>query len=237
MKKSLRFISVLLFSIGTLLGVGFFGATTWADVESTFYGFARYGKRATTALHCPLVVTTQEIGTITFGLHNSSERSIQPTVRFQASSEGVFRDESTSLPLEPGETGHLQWEVSSENVDLERFIFAKVFTFASYPLTDVEQTCGILVLDLPILNGQQVTILTLVVSFACLSGGIALWIRANSPLREKSLDTARAMGTLLVTIIVGLVSILLAWWLLGILTFMVAILLIGVIIANTIQSR
>ena len=233
----LRTLSIFLFSIGVLAGLAFFALATWADVESIFYGFNRYGKEMTSSMHCPILITRTESATISAVFKNSADQTVSPTVRFQASNIGVFRTETTRLSLEPGQREKIYWTVSTEDMVLDRFIFAKIFTFAYYPIKDVEQTCGILVLDLPGFTGMQVTWFSIAVSLAGLVAGITLWSAANRPLKYRSLEAMRAMFTLAATVILGFISAFLAWWLLGILLSVLALILAGVIIGSFVTAE
>lgn len=233
MKNSaLRALSILVFSLGVLIGMALFIAATWADVESVFYGFNSYGNELTNTMRCPYIITSDETGSITASFKNTSDQLIRPTVRFQASSFGAFRIETTRMQLEPGQTQVVEWTVSEENMVLDRFIFANFYTFASYPLEDVEQTCGIIMLDLPGISGSLVTYGAVALSLLAMAGGIALWYAANKPLRNRSTEVLRAFYTLASVVVLGLVSIAFAWWPVGIILSALSLILVGVIIGN-----
>ncbi len=232
----LRIFSIIIFSVGVLVGMALFIAGTWADVESVFYGFTRYGNKITSSMHCPVLIARAETATITATFKNTTDQLVRPTVRFQASNVSLFRTETARLSLEPGQEERLEWTVSSDDMVLDRFIFAKIFSFASYPIRDVEQTCGILVLDLPGLTGGQLTAAAIAVSLIGLVCGSALWAVAHKPLKDRSQEAMRAMITLTVTIALGMVSVWLAWWLLGVLLAALCLILTGVIIANIFQA-
>ncbi|MBI4733036.1 MAG: hypothetical protein HY781_13095 [Chloroflexi bacterium] len=233
---ALRTLSIIIFSFGVLAGMAFFVGATWADVESVFYGFNRYGNEMTSSMRCPVLITRTEPGIITATFKNTTDQLIRPTARFQASNVGAFRTETSRMSLEPGQEQTLEWTVTSDDMVLDRFIFAKIFTFASYPMKDVEQTCGILVLDLPGLTGGQIAIIVIAVSLAGLVGGSALWSVAHRPLKDHSMEAMRAMLTLTATVVFGLVSTLFAWWLLGVLLSALSLILVGVIIGNFVST-
>lgn len=234
---ALRTLSIIIFSIGVLTGMAFFVGATWADVESVFYGFNRYGNKLTSAMHCPVLITRDETGTVTATFKNTADQLVRPTVRFQASNIGTFRTETSQLSMEPGQEQTVEWTVTSADMVLDRFIFAKIFTFASYPMRDVEQTCGILVLDIPGLTGKQITIAFLAVGLVGTCAGSALWSAAHKPLKDHSLEAMRAMITLIATVALGLVSTLFAWWLLGVLLSALSLILVGVIIGHFLSAN
>jgi hypothetical protein len=232
----LNVLSILLFSIGVIAGTAFVLCATWADVESFFYGFNQYGNKITSTMHCPILMTDEETGVITASFKNTTNQLIRPTVSFQASSEWAFRTLTNVLSLEPGQSETLQWEVTKNDLALNYFIFAQIATFSSYPMKDVEQTCGIMVLDLTGITGKQLTIYAIIVSLAGLVVGCLLWNVAHHPLRYRFLDAMRAMLTISVVVLAGIVSVFLAWWPLGILLLVLTLILIGVIVGNFLQK-
>ncbi len=232
-----RVLAALLFSLGALTGAALFITTNWADVESMLYGFPRYGNKSTFAMRCPLVVTTGETGMVAFTFENDSDVLLRPTVRFQVSNPGPFRLISERLELQPGESHPLQIAVYPQDAVLNRYIFVKMYTFATYPVRQVEQTCGILLLDLPTLTGRQIVLYGLVVALVGMSLGTALWILSNQPLKERALDISRAMVALGVAISLGLLAVWWAWWLPGLVLTAVTILLIGAILGSLLQNH
>ncbi len=232
-----RFLAVLLFSLGALTGAALFIVSNWADIEAMLYGFPRYGNKITFDMQCPLVITTGETGVITYTFENDSQVLLRPTVRFQVSNPGPFRLVSERLELQPGESQALQIEVFPDDAVLNRYIFVKMYTFATYPIRQVEQTCGVLLLDLPALTGRQVVAIGVAAALLGMPLGLGLWVSSNRPLTGRALEAARAMGTLGVAVVLGLLAVLLAWWLLGLIMTAITILLIGAILANLVQTH
>jgi hypothetical protein len=235
-KTAVRIFTVLLFSIGVLTGAALLFAATWADVESVFYGFDRFGNKATSAMHCPVIMAEDESGEIVVRYKNKTDQPIRPSLRLQISSRSLFREESARMSLNPGESETLRWEVTRGDLAIERFIFVKLFSFASYPQRDIEQTCGILVLDLHGFTGSQVLVGTISISLVGMLSGCALWSLVNRPMRDRALDASRAMVTLTVTVSLGIATVLLASWPLGIMLSALSLLLTGVILGFFIQS-
>lgn len=240
MKKNrliFRILGALVFAAGFLAGAGLFVASTWADVEAAQYGFARYGKAPTSALRCPMLVTGTGYGAATFLYENTSDRSIRPSVRFQASGLASFDEENYRLELAPGQSQQVRMELDAGNIVLGNYIFVKVFTFASYPLRDVEQTCGMLYLDLPQVSGAAVVAVGMIASLAGMAFGLATWSLANRPIRGRAADARRAMVVMGLAVLFGFASALLGWWMLGVVLSVLTILLAGVVIGNALLGR
>lgn len=239
MNKSRRFLRVLgifSFSIGALLGMAFFISATWADVESILYGFVKFTNHSTSAMRCPAFVTGDETGVVSVRIRNTTGRVWRPTLRVVTSNRGLMTPRIERLSFEAGESRRVQWELAPENVVLGRFIFVKMYLYAAYPLPDREQSCGILVLDLPGLTGSQVTLAAIVTSLALMLAGDWLWLAANRPLKKRTLDVMRAMIVLTAAVAGGILSVLLASWVMGILLGVIAILLVGVMLGSAVQS-
>lgn len=235
-KTAARIFTILLFSIGVLLGLALLYVATWADVKSIFYGFDRFGNKATSSMHCPVIIDEGESGEITVRYKNKTDQPIRPTLRLQASGPTVFREETARLSLKPGESERIRWEVTKNDLALDHFIFVKFFSFGSYPQRDIEQTCGILVLNLHGFTGRQILITTIVLSLVSMSGGCVLWSLAHRSLRDRSLEASPAMVTLTITVSIGIASVLLAMWLLGIMLSALSLILTGVILGFFLQS-
>ncbi len=100
-KTAVRIFTVLLFSIGVLTGLALLFAATWADVESVFYGFDRFGNKATSAMHCPVIMAEDESGDIVVRYKNKTDQPIRPSLRLQVSSRSLFRERVRALVARP----------------------------------------------------------------------------------------------------------------------------------------
>lgn len=230
-----RILAITLFSIGILSGAAFFAAATLADLEAAFYGFDRFGYKSTSAFYCPVMIASDETGIVRAVFKNNDERSIHPSVRFQASSPSIFRTEITRLEIEPGESETLEWEISQSDLAYRNLIFANIMTYASYPSPNVEQTCGILVLALPGMTGRQAIGLIVAVSLAGIILGGGLWL-ISRPVKGRAREAWPAMLTLAMVVLAGMGSVLLAMWLVGILLVAFLLVLIGVIWGHFVQT-
>jgi len=239
MKKSLKFVGVLgilLFVIGVLAGMFFYTTATWADIEAVFYGFVRYSSRPTSALRCPVYITDAETGVVHAVIENTAETKIRPTIRFETSNKGLMVPQTERITLQPGETQRLSWNLSPDNEVMGHFVFTKLVFYSAYPLPDREQTCGILSFDITFLTGFQLSLLLTIGSVLLMLAGDVLWGISHNPLEGRSLDVMRGMVLLTIVVLVGIVSALVASWVLGLAALVVAILLIGAIIGNLLQS-
>jgi hypothetical protein len=148
----------------------------------------------------------------------------------------LIRQVDTLLPLAPGERQRLEWEVTSADAAYGLFALVKVHRFGFYPLPAQQGSCGIVLVNLP-LPGAVMFAGGLALVLLGMGGGAALWFRANRPLRESALDTARAMAVLSVLIVAGLLMGALNIWLAGIVVLTSTVLLITVLIGYRVEKQ
>jgi hypothetical protein len=230
--KIVRTLGALMFAVGVLGGTALSGGIVWADLEASRFDLdVRFDKDLDT-LKCPVMMT--ESGTISASFTNSLENPIEVTVRSHISegSATLMRDEEQKLPIAAGETQTLEWKVSRDDAAYDRLVLARVILLAKYPLSSRDASCGVLVVNLPFLSGNQVFVFVLAATFLSMAAGASLWVVTNRPLSGAGLDVTRAMGALAVCILLEMIGALLGHWMLGGLIFMITLLLIGTIIGH-----
>ena len=232
--KFFRRLGVILFAIGVLLGMALIGITIWTDMEASFFDSVM-GSRADESLktlRCPVLMTTSETGRIRATFENIADKPIELRIRAHVTDGFVtlMREENTTLPLEPGEEGTVEFTLTAEDRAYRWLILARVLQFRYYPLPARQAACGILVIDVPLLTGNQLFALVIAVTVLCLGGGIALWSVANWPLRRSALATARTMGALVVCLLIGFLVSVSGAFLIATLLFAINLLMIFEII-------
>jgi hypothetical protein len=239
MKTSAKIVSILgilIFIIGVVMGMFFYVSAAWADIESVFYGFARYSNRPMTAMKCPVFITDAETGVVQAVIDNTVDTQIRPTIRFEVSNRGLMVPQTERITLQAGETQRLSYDLSPDNQVMGNFVFAKLVFYSAYPLPDREQTCGIRVLELGHFTGLEVSIFLTVGSVIFMLIGILLWAITHKSPHGHSLDLLRSMSVLTIVVAVGIVSGLVASWVLGLVSTTVAVLLVGAVVGNILQS-
>jgi hypothetical protein len=228
-KRLSRSLGAVFYLIGILLALVLAGGAAWADFEAEYYGFDRMANKALRTLRCPVLMAASETGHISATFSNSTERSIQLMVRADFSNPGPPRSVRTTLPLAPGERKQLEWAVTSDNVDLGWFIFARVYTYPAYPYPFRQGTCGIIVINLAGLTGSQVFALMITASLLGILVGLGLWERSKGPSGGRRLGTTSAMRFLAVIVLLALLTSLMGWWGIAGLFVVVALLLLSVL--------
>jgi hypothetical protein len=241
MKKRNRLLAimgVLIFAVGVVPGLAFYGAAAWGDLEAFLFASSVDADASLGSLRCPIVITSTESGTLSATLENPTERTIRPTIQTLIS-EGfvtLMRRIDDQPSLEPGEKKRLEWAVTADDAAYGYLILARVFVRYPYPLPKRTSACGVLVIDLPGWTGGQVTALVVVGSLLCMIAGVGLWMAGNRPLSGRIQDASRAMIALAVVVLLGIISSFMELWLLSGLLLVIALLLIGAIISYFVRS-
>jgi hypothetical protein len=162
----------LVYGLGVLMGLFLVTVGAWAGMESAFYGFPRLAEAGLGGFSCPILMTRNEAAAISLTLSNPTSQKISPAVKVEISTPALPEEFLETFELAPGETKKLDWRVDAENIDLERFIFAKFLLYSAYPLTSREATCGIFILDLP---GSGRVLLPTLATLSLLAMGAGLY--------------------------------------------------------------
>jgi hypothetical protein len=229
-KKISRPLSLLLFLPGILFGWLLMGVAAWGDIESVFYGFDTIGGKPLSSLKCPILMTAGETAKVSITIKNPTKKTVEPLLRADVSHHGVFRQERTRLPLDPGETRQFEWTVTQDDVSLGFFILFKAYTYAASSLPFREASCGILFLEQPGLTGSQILVILLAFMLLGIIAGLGLWQYGSQPMQGRSSNTAWAMRFLAGVVLAGVLTALMGWLLFNLLLLILSILLISVFI-------
>jgi hypothetical protein len=229
-KYFMRIIGILLFVIGTAVGLMLFGISTWANLEAAFYGFSVTEGGRLDSLVCPVLMTKTEIGTVKAEYKNSSDTPIQFTVRADFSHPTSIRSVSSTLALDPHQSRWVEFHMTSEDIDYGKFIFVRVTNTTAISISVRQADCGIMVLNIPKLTGNEIFTIAMIVTLGGIIAGSIILEIYGRPLTGKMQDVTRAMKTLGVFTLLGMLVSFNGVWVLGVLIFAVSILAIGVII-------
>jgi len=222
-------LGVLIFSAGILLGLYLFGAIVWEDLEASLFDTSTKGKEELSTLRCPVMITSEETGTVKAVFKNTLDRPVEFYIRAHTS-EGfvtLFREEISKLPVAAGESETVEWSVTADDAAYGRLILFRVHLAAKYPLPARHGTCGIMVVDWPLLSGNQVFALLVILSVLGVAAGVALWVSANRPMRGLGRDVIRAMAALAGSVLVGIILGLTGQWMIGAVVLVITVLLVG----------
>jgi hypothetical protein len=235
-KKITHFLGQLVFLIGILSGMLLSGMFVWVNLEHYLYGFDSLHGRPIRTLKCPLIMTTSETGKVRVSFKNDLDQTSEFNLRADFStSTGGIESTRSKVSIEPGKTQQYEWEVTSDNVTRHIFIFAKVFAYAAYKLPFREASCGIWVVNVPYLTGQQIFILLFTLTLVGITIGQVLLELSDRAIRDNRLNIHRLMRFWAFLVLLDLFACLQGWLLPGII-LLIAIVLIGVIFSISLLS-
>lgn len=229
-RKTIYVPGAIIFSAGILLGMILIGWSLWGDVEAFVLVF-HTGEQGI-ALHCPLMLTSTELGSVSADFTNPTVDEINPRVHAVISHTGQPRTAYTILTLEPAEKKPLQWQVGPGDTIFGGLILVNVFETSQRNFPSHQGSCGIPVLGLPGLTGEQVFILMFLTGLIGMAGGAALWVIGNGPLRGLLANATNASAVLAVLVVLDLLLIFPGWWGLSLLFFLVAVMMVVIIITQ-----
>jgi hypothetical protein len=226
-KSALSYLGSIIFIFGIILGILLSLVRALPDLESTMYGFYKFGYPNLSSLSCPLLMTPSDQEDVTIKLKNNLDRPITWHIEAQFSADNLINTITNNEELQPGESRVLSWEVNHNNISLGNFIFARVYTSAAAAQERREAYCGTLVINLPFAGGPTVYYSSILVTAICLGLGLWLWRRhtlLNEPTPISQFLWMR-FGALLV--VLGIVAGFMDWW-------SIAIILVVLIILTTV---
>ena len=232
-KRWHRTLGLYIFFAGVLLGMFFAALLTWANFEANLFDRPTdLNASRLASLRCPILLNKQETGTVTATFRNPTDHAARRTIDTNISHGFVIlmREERTRIDLEPGEKRTLQWTISPEDAAWGRFILVHVETTRSGSLPARSGSCGVLVANLPLGTGTQITIFIVVTSLLLMVIGTVLW-RRGTEAQRKDLRTvdylALALGPFT---LLALITSMLGIWLISLILLVLSVLTIITIV-------
>lgn len=236
--KNLQIAGLVVFILGVIFGIYFTGMSVWADFEASIFDRAISGE-SFTSLKCPIMIGKDEVGIVKGTVVNSLDRKATLTVRTHSTAGALTLINETldNISLSPGEAKEVMWTVHPEDAIWGNFILFRIFQYGSHPMPAKTSGCGILVSSIPLLSGNSVVVILVLLSILCMGIGIGLWIFSHKPLTHQARDTAIAMVAMTVVLGTGIVFSLLGMWFLGVFAFLLAVFLIIAMVAYFSYAR
>lgn len=231
-----RTLSLGLFMGGLLLALALTLVALWPDLEASLFDSALGAERSLENLRCPIVVTPADAAAIQATFTNPFDRPVQFVVRANITQGFVSlqREEDTLLQLAPGEEATLSWPIAPQDAAYERLILARIFAFRSAPLPARARTCGILVVNNPLVSGKTIVAGAVSLSLLSLGVGAALWLGSVERQRWAAGHTA---GRLAFLILLALGASLLGWWAVSLVLLLLLLLLLAVLLERYLLGR
>ena len=236
-KKTLRTLGIISFTASILVGFVMLVLMNWANFEAYFFfGYTAPADTTLTTLKCPLLMTTADTGNISIRLTNTTSLDLSPMIRTEISYYGAARSDSNNYPLAAGETRNFSWMVSPDDMVFGHLILARVYVYSAYTLPSRDNTCGIVVVNLPGLTGIQLFVILIAFILVCMAAGWGLWLAGSHPLQAPGRIALTAMAIFTGVVLIGILAGCMDWWGVGLICTVICVLLTIAVVGNYIQK-
>ncbi|MEJ2758800.1 MAG: hypothetical protein P8046_10005 [Anaerolineales bacterium] len=186
--KFTRFIGLVLYFIGAILGFFILTMSVWGDIEANTFDRAVLTQEKLNSLNCPVFITSGETGVISATIDNPSDRDGNPNVRTRITQGFVtlYSEYREFVPVPAHSSTRLEWNVTEENAAFNRLILARVYQFKNFEIPARSNSCGIVLLPISGITGVQVFYGGLAVSAVLMFVGLWLYRPTTEDLRERA---------------------------------------------------
>ena len=230
--KTVRLLSVFLFVTGMALALLITIFTLWPDIEAAMFDVNNARGESLNSLRCPWLITPSDEAAIRLRLRNSLDRPVNFLAQANIS-EGfvtLMRHEQARATVQPGESTEFAWLIRPEDAAYGWMVLARVRVLRASSLPARQRACGILVLDIPVLSGNQIMGGLLAATLLYLGVGTTLWIRSERPLTKRKRERIRAIGLFALLLLLTMTISLIGWWGGGIIILLGMVLFLAVVI-------
>lgn len=231
-KGLLKISGGLFLFLGIVLGFLVCGIMVWGDLEGSMFTNGINGEVSLRNLKCPVIITADEIGTISTTLKNPVDKDSDRFLRAYVS-EGyasLAREIKTKVPLPASGKNKVEWKISADDAAFKRVVLFQVYVNAKYPYPSMSGNCGVIRINVPWINGRQIFALSSLSAVTFFGLGAVLWELGVRPAEQRTRSRCSAVyflaGVLTITALFSYFGL----WILGLLGVAVAIILVGVIV-------
>jgi len=234
--KVLKGFGGLILSLGILLGFLICSIIVWGDLEAVLFTTGMNGEKRIGSLNCPVLITQNETGTISVVVKNPADKDSDRFIRATIS-EGfatLVRESKEKVPIPAKGKEKVEWKIYPEDAAFERIVLFRLYIPSKYPYPSMSGSCGVIRIDIPWLNGEQVLAGTSVLSLLFFALGMFIFERS---LRQNSISfpsqARNRINGIYVMVGILVISAFLSYlglWIVGIFGLAAALILAGVLI-------
>ncbi len=208
-------LAFLLFGVGLFAGLVWWGSSAWADLEASLFDPAIAADVVLNDLRCPQYITPQEISSVSIRLQNPTERILRQTARVHISYGFVtlMREENIIVEMQPRESRQLEWLVTADDAAWGRIVLVRLHLSRSFPLPARTATCGIMLVNLPYLNGSHISLVLAVITLTGTLAGWRLYTKIHQPLINRPRNVAVLMLAWIIVLVAGNMLAYFGFWL------------------------
>ncbi len=221
-------IGLLLLSIGIILIMGLFTLSSWSDLEALGYKKVYSEESQTNAFRCPVFITTDEDSYLSIKIKNPVDKvSIVRILTFVTYGSSTFdHKEWTILELDPYESHVVSTPIHPKDAAYDKLILAKVIIDNPYPIADQQGFCGVVLVNINFLTGNQLTAVLFTSGLIFIVSGFVLYTTGHRPFRGKFNQRLIIYYVFTAMIIFGTTISIIGYWLFGFLFYLISVIAI-----------
>lgn len=235
-----RTLGLIFLITGTCL-LAFLGILSiWGDIEAFVFNAAIKSNKSLSTLSCPSIITPKDNAVVSAKIQNSSDRELQMLIRTNISDGFVIlmKEISITLTLKPGESDTVSVPIYVEDAAYDRVVLVRMHQIRRGSLPYRNASCGVIVFDIPFMTGKQIVVSILILG--TILSGVGFWLFSTSQklLSKDQLISFRLLiGFTVLSFLLSIIG-LQGWWLLGLLTATVWVLLgVGLLSQTGLTSK
>jgi hypothetical protein len=217
-KKTARVLGSIVFIVGVLLFVFIGAISIWGDIEATFFDASLIQAKKLGHLNCPAVITSNETSEVTAKITNVDQRPVIIEVKAHVTDGFVtlMNEYKTDVSLEPGQSNIVDIPIAPENAAYGRLILVRVHQMKELTNPYQNASCGVVLVNIPFLTGNQFVILVMSLGILLTVGGLFIWALNSRPIilqRKRGLVAMIVFAAIAILLaIIGLAG----FWLFGV---------------------
>ena len=245
-KKRILIVGLTLFILGYILSFAFSSVAVWSDLEGmSFWGnpeVVNYdptidGNFRISQLDCPIILTRSEQAEVRISVRNvkkiDTTEILQTNISVPAEDQGLMRNYSP-ITLDTKKMGLVSFKIGPENVTNRNYIFIRSYLLTKEGQPPYETNhCGIKIVNIPNLTGNQIVIGTLVLSSILMILGIFLWHTGSSREMRRFNKTRNLLIAMATLIMISGITNFSGVWLLSAIILVLSLLLVLSVVEST----
>jgi hypothetical protein len=219
-----------MFLAGVVLGIGLAALALWGDFEAMSYFYSGAGYPSFSGLKCPVVLSRNEVATVSARLGNSSNEAVQPYYEVEISGIARTRTVENQVTVPAHSSKTVQWTVSAADVDIGYFVMMKMDILPMAGYSTREDTCGMVILNLGALTGGQFVGAGLGLSLLAILLGLVVREAGPEPVGGRKMSIRNGLRATGVLVCLALFTALGGSWLFGTLFCAMTVLLLVILL-------
>ena len=232
-------LGFFIFFIGVIIGFALSAIIIWGDMEASLFTSGIQAEEKWDSLKCPMIITYNEQAKITAEFENPLDQTVERYARANITQGFVTytRQVESHVPVEPGTTEPIEWEIFPEDAAYEKLILFRVYVFQKRSLPSMDGQCGVVLLDVPSLTGTQIGWILFLTSFTLIITGRLIWESKNR-IKDKFIkNISRALNGLALTLLLCILVSYYGFWAVGIVLLAMIIILTGAMMGAYVTAQ